>query len=145
MRGGRARLSHVHLRSHGQVLSRQDTSGTLIGSLQSPSLPGYLPLNFFYTYQTIEAARTIDASFATTIAGIPSSVVSKNFGIPAEKLRAAVEEESKFYLAEFQKRIAFDPNDLSNQYSLDFNSYLTYLAVGKLLQDDGVSDCNTIV
>jgi len=89
------------------------------------------------TKVTVEPARTVDATFASAVAAFPGSVLVQNFGIPAGKLTSAVEEESKFYLAEFQKRIIFDPQDLSNQYSFDFNAYLTYLAIAKLLPDPG--------
>ena len=40
---------------------------------------------------------------------------------------------SETLLPEFQKRIAFDSEDLSNQYALDFDMYIKWKAVASLL------------
>jgi len=40
---------------------------------------------------------------------------------------------SETLLPEFQKRIAFDPEDLTNQYALDFDAYINWKTVASLL------------
>lgn len=51
----------------------------------------------------------------------------------SKKLQESADAMSETLLPEFQKRIAFDSEDLSNQYALDFDMYIKWKAVASLL------------
>lgn len=51
----------------------------------------------------------------------------------SKQLERSAEALSESLLPEFQKRIAFDSADLTDQYALDFDTYINWKAVASLL------------
>jgi len=51
----------------------------------------------------------------------------------SKKMEEAADALSETLLPEFQKRIAFDPEDITNQYALDFDAYIKWKTIASLL------------
>jgi hypothetical protein len=86
---------------------------------------------------SIAPARQIDEELARAVSEIPGRVLETAFAkrgklLPA-KLKEAAEILSEKMLPEFERRVVFDPEETTNQYALDYDTYIKWKAVGVLL------------
>jgi hypothetical protein len=92
------------------------------------------------TKSEIPPARQIDATLAKDLVLIPEQVLQGTFAKRGKLLPQKLEETSaalsESLLPEFQRRVSFDPEDKTDQYALDFDTYIKWKAVASLLPQE---------
>jgi len=81
----------------------------------------------------ISPARKVDRELAEALHSIPRQVFVEMTGRKVQELDASVDSDRELVLSLFQKRVSFDPSDLTDQYSLDFDSYLVWKSLARIL------------